>query len=128
MLVEYRSNNSGGDWWLTDNDWKNLEAAGWKVEWFKDNPGEGFFSKEKKTGRWLGALATTASFNCETPGDAMRSFEEVTGQQVSDEGCNCCGAPHSFSWGDYEYASGEGCLEYLYPNKKLKSLREFMEE
>lgn len=33
MYVEYSSNNSGGHWWLEDADWKNLEAAGWKVEW-----------------------------------------------------------------------------------------------
>ena len=31
--VEYDSNNSGGNWWLDDNDWKALEAAGWKVDW-----------------------------------------------------------------------------------------------
>lgn len=31
--VEYSSNNSGGHWWLTDDDWKQLELAGWKVAW-----------------------------------------------------------------------------------------------
>ena len=33
MYVEYNSNNSGGGWWLDDQDWKALEAAGWKVAW-----------------------------------------------------------------------------------------------
>ena len=33
MYVEYITNNSGGSWWLSDDDWKALEAAGWKVEW-----------------------------------------------------------------------------------------------
>ena len=33
MYVEYSSNNSGGSWWLKDEDWKALEAAGWKVVW-----------------------------------------------------------------------------------------------
>lgn len=28
MKVTYRSNNSGGDWWLSDADWKALEAYG----------------------------------------------------------------------------------------------------
>ena len=32
MYVEYITNNSGGSWWLSDDDdWKALEAAGWKV-------------------------------------------------------------------------------------------------
>lgn len=31
--VEYRHNNSGGSWWLKDEDWKSLEDAGWWVEW-----------------------------------------------------------------------------------------------
>ena len=32
-IVEYESNNSGGDWWLSDNDWLTLARAGWMVEW-----------------------------------------------------------------------------------------------
>ena len=35
MIVEYDHNNSGGEWWLTDKDWKTLEDAGWHVEWGK---------------------------------------------------------------------------------------------
>ena len=26
MKIVYSSNNSGGSWWLSDEDWKNLEA------------------------------------------------------------------------------------------------------
>ena len=52
----YRSNNSGGGWWLNDDDWKALESAGWDVEWVK--AGDRFADEN---GRWLGALATTAS-------------------------------------------------------------------
>ncbi len=26
--IEYSSNNSGGDWWLKDEDWFALEKAG----------------------------------------------------------------------------------------------------
>ena len=33
MLVTYKSNNSGGGWWLDDKDWKALEKAGWHVIW-----------------------------------------------------------------------------------------------
>jgi hypothetical protein len=45
--VRYESNNSGGDWWLSDKDWRNLEAAGWVVAW-----------RDK---RFLAALATEAT-------------------------------------------------------------------
>lgn len=33
MYVEYNSNNSGGHWWLDDEDWLALEKAGWKIQW-----------------------------------------------------------------------------------------------
>jgi hypothetical protein len=80
-----------------------------------------------KNGRWLGALAKYASKAFETPGDAMREFEQITRQSVSDEGCNCCGAPHTFEWNN-GYASGESCLTYLFPDKKIPwNLREFLE-
>ena len=58
MKVSYSSNNSGGHWWLKDKDWKNLEKAGWTVEWAKDN----YYKKTAldSSNRWLGALATAA--------------------------------------------------------------------
>lgn len=31
--IEYDSNNSGGSFWLKDEDWKALEDAGWHVNW-----------------------------------------------------------------------------------------------
>ena len=33
---------------------------------------------------------------------AVEEFERVTGQDASDEGCNCCGQPHNFSGVDTE--------------------------
>jgi hypothetical protein len=92
--VHYNSNNSGGRWWVNNKGWKKLQKAGWV--W--DNlyrPGE--------DGTWLGAVATGASkdFEAENTLDAMRQaiaeFEAITGANVADEGCNCCGPPHSFS-------------------------------
>ena len=82
MKIVYSSNNSGGSWWLSDEDWKKLEAAGWKVAW-----------REPK---YLDALATSASKNFPSEEDAIREWEEVTGQDASDQGCECCGQPHSF--------------------------------
>ena len=79
----------------------------------------------------MGALARGAEKEFETPADAFREFEAVTGQSASDEGCNCCGAPHSFSWtnskGEWDYASGDGVLSHLYGNDQPTDLREALE-
>lgn len=123
-IVEYDSNNSGGSWWLKDEDWEALAAAGWNVHWTQpdklgslrsamDDPdykSPGPLDPRDKTGeRWLGALATAAAKEFENPRDAIEEFERVTGQDASAEGCNCCGSPHSFSYtdadGGYHYAS-----------------------
>jgi hypothetical protein len=93
MTVHYSSNNSGGSWWLTDQNWKDLEKAGWKVNWVKDDP-EGTFRRADKDGRWLGALATSASRNGLTLDEAIEEFESITGEDANAEGCPCCGSPH----------------------------------
>lgn len=87
--VTYSSNNSGGSWWLSDEDWRALEAAGWTLEPLYGG-GE----------RWLGAIATGASKDFESMREAVEEFESITGQDASDEGCNCCGNPHNFSGRD----------------------------
>lgn len=133
MIIEYSSNNSGGHWWLTDENWKKLEAAGWKVVWktldydykggacqydeegfpkLKPAGKEGFVDSD---GRWLGALATKAYRKCNSMTEAIREFEKITEKNACEEGCNCCGPPHCFSVLDgAEYASGEELLKYLY--------------
>lgn len=145
MRIEYSSNNSGGRWWLSDKDWKNLEAAGWSVHWCRDEkPIEidgrvlrSFLADE--SGRWLGALARDAHKDFNSVREAIQEFEKITGQDASDEGCNCCGAPHCFKWGravsdydgpedaEYGYCSGEECLPHLY-EKVPGSLREAVEK
>ena len=112
--VEYYSNNRGGSWWLSDDNWKDLENAGWIVAWrtldnaFED--GNYVYSKgapklvprtEKfgcdKDGRWLGALATGAyKPNCTDLDEAVREWERITGMSSTDAGCPCCGPPHRF--------------------------------
>jgi hypothetical protein len=80
--ITYSSNNSGGDWWLSDDDWKKLEAEGWKVNW--------------KPKRFLGALATTATKEFASRDEAITEWERITGQDAWDGGCSCCGNPHDF--------------------------------
>jgi len=101
--VAYDSNNSGGSWWLKDKDWKDLEEAGWHVHWAKDRSSDTIFYREiKKTGRWLGALATSActDIDAKDSNEAKRiaqiKWEGVTGKNGDEEGCSCCGQPHNF--------------------------------
>jgi hypothetical protein len=89
--IVYSSNNSGGSWWLDDEDWQNLENAGWKVRWAKDMDGYA-----DSNGRWLGALATSATRYGLSEDEAIAEWESVTGQDADAEGCDCCGQPHSF--------------------------------
>lgn len=122
--VEYDSNNSGGRWWLTDDDWRALEAAGWRVHWtslehaYTDNgeyiyedglpklvpvgEGNSGFRSLVKPGengeyRWLGALAKSAlKAGATSLRDAAAEWEQITGKSALDAGCACCGQPHYF--------------------------------
>lgn len=133
-LFEYESNNSGGYWWLKDKDWVALQKAGWKVKWYKDenNPDSIRAKTLNDEGRWLRALASRATKEFLTLKECIKEFEEVTKQDVSDNGCNCCGAPHTFNWRmkeddeQYDYAYGSNLLEYMY-NKVPKTLRDACE-
>jgi len=81
IRIRYQANNSGGDWWLSDKDWQNLETAGWKVSWGEP---------------WLGAMATEATVLAPSLDVAIADWERITGQNSSAEGCACCGQPHQF--------------------------------
>lgn len=97
MNVEYTSNNSGGHWWLTDEDWAALEKDGWHVEWVKDDEFYREYSEVRETGRWLGALARSASKDARSLKIAIAEWEFLTEQSASDRGCSCCGEPHNFT-------------------------------
>lgn len=172
MKIKLECNNSGGYWWLSDEDWKNLEKAGWKVRWFakekhpeKPDPdcksckGTGRDEKRKHAAyrcmwcfeniyayhgeRWLGGLAKKATKECKSVKDAIVEFEKITGQNITSEGCNCCGPPFTLHWGkcnveedcdckgphkDYHYASGDELLKVIYPDRKIpKTIREMLE-
>ncbi len=88
--VRYSSNNSGGSWWLDDVDWRALEAAGWEVEWVRNDP------YHNGAERWLGRLATSAKRRGLDYDAAIAEFERVTGQNAHANGCDCCGPPHNF--------------------------------
>lgn len=76
--VQYSHNNSGGVDWLTADDWKKLQEAGWIL-----SDGLGRIYSAKRIGLSLH--------------DAIVEWENVTGQDAAAEGCNCCGRPHDFT-------------------------------
>jgi hypothetical protein len=99
--IEYSSNNSGGSWWLNDDNWKALEAGGWKVHWVKDDESFTRFFKPDSEGRWLGTLAKRASKEgVRSMAEGVADWEYLTGQCSTDTGCPCCGQPHSFTFTD----------------------------
>lgn len=139
MIIEYSTNNSGGSYWLKAKDWKRLAEAGWKLFGFDnfeyDAQGK-YVRDEDGLPKRKGSLPDNPHYafkQFNTIQEALREFEELTGQDVSDEGCNCCGPPHSFNWGecgaglcscpkerphkDYQCASGDALLEYMFPGK-----------
>ena len=129
--VTYESNNSGGHWWLKDEDWEALEKAGWKVVWenleyiygdkgerIRDEDGtpklvpvgEGnsgykpLCAKQYSNGdfRFLGALARTAYRPGLSMREAVDEWERITNGCSTDAGCSCCGQPHYFTEYDDE--------------------------
>jgi hypothetical protein len=129
MLITYDSNNSGGRWWLKDEDWLALEEAGWKVDWAKDWPNDRInYGDYKKSGRdtveetipgskkkrvvespdrYLGALAREASKEVASFREGIAEWERITGEDATALGCSCCGTPHSFSSNAGEYYTPE---------------------
>lgn len=140
-LVRYNSNNSGGRWWLKDEDWIALEKVGWYVLWggypwhchSKYNwtgkrpanvtelcasaevcPGHRLFESHTEItdeNRYMDALAREAWRTGLSMGDAIREWETATGQASTALGCNCCGPPHSF-----EFEKSETESEYWSPS------------
>ena len=89
LTLEYDTNNSGGGFWLIDDNWKAMESAGWSVAW--------------PTGKGWPGVPVRATIPVKDMDDAkriVREWETITGQDAADEGCNCCGQPHNFNLKD----------------------------
>lgn len=130
-LIEYSLNNSGGRWWLENKDWDALKKSKWDIA------GHGMFIYNNEGNHVMTAkgLPKLKKINPEyysyafkrfnSIKEALCEFEKITGADITAEGCNCCGTPHSFFWnndkGDRGYCSGESCSEYLL-NEDLTTL------
>ncbi len=116
-ILAYDSNNSGGDWWLKDADWKKLSEAGWNVHWGERRHDDLLSPCQSNGKRWLGAIACKAAKKFDTARDGIEEWESITGQASSELGCNCCGPPHNFEWvcndGTTTYFHAESSGSYL---------------
>ena len=79
-MIIYQSNNSGGYWWLTDQDWLALEAAGWKVKWYRDQRDMQRYLDSD--GSCLGALACSATRSGLSLDASIAEFERITGKSA----------------------------------------------
>ena len=91
MRITYSPNNSGGDWWLTETQWKSMEAAGWNVYWEE----------------FLGSPAREATIEAHSMQDAIDVWVRATGANPDEPGCDCCGQPHYFRIDSTAYTDEE---------------------
>lgn len=101
--VVYDSNNSGGGWWLSDEDWIALHDAGWRLqakELDANNRLVWGVDPRNPTDRWLGAITTSARKAFASTDEGIAEWRRIVNQDPDEEGCECCGPPHSFM--DYD--------------------------
>ncbi len=98
ISVEYSSNNSGGSFWLSDDNWLALYDAGWELRDNKDYSWGVDPRAMKDEDRYFGSeITTSARKDFDSMREAVEEWESLTGGNVADEGCNCCGPPHYFT-------------------------------
>jgi len=99
MKIRYSTNNSGGNYWLSEKNWYELQRAGWEIlELTKDEYGYGR------------TLCHEAFLDCSSVEEAKASFQQATGLNPTTRGCSCCGMPHQFTEEDEKEAPTQ---EYL---------------
>jgi hypothetical protein len=79
-MIRYYSRYSAG-YYMEDDDWFNLEIAGWKVDWIT------------KPGEPLAEFAWREGLSLE---EAILEWKTITGGDPNEPGCSCCGSPHEF--------------------------------
>lgn len=110
QTFEFYENNSGGYYRLNHEDYLRLEAAGWKARSF--NMRKSLDSRESGDDTYCGDDMSVAEAKAQGDSSpymkkdfesiraAVEEWEEITGKDFFDQGCNCCGAPYRISSDD----------------------------
>jgi hypothetical protein len=138
--VKYSPNNSGGSWWLKDQDWKALEQEGWVIDWYATREPTSYRPDPYPDGRWFDSLAAGALIETDDePLIIIQAWEKTTNQDASAEGCNCCGEPHTFrvsvanpdktdGWELVDHYSGQDIARLYYGDNAPTNYREALEQ
>ena len=103
FIVCMSENNSGGSFYLSKEDYRRLEEAGWELDRNEDS-----YRVKYHDGHPDHAYRTVFS-NSEDQAyeEAVGEFEAVTGAYRYLEMCNCCGQNFWFNVEEDEYTSEE---------------------
>jgi hypothetical protein len=86
--VELNQNNSGGYWWLSDEQVDALLADGWFID--------GSNTYRMREGKRALNLSIDLPVTTGAVEIAMIEFQRVTGEDPNAIGCTCCGPPFHF--------------------------------
>lgn len=142
MKIIYSSYSDYKHWPLSHQDWLNLEKNGWSVDWFANMQEKPVSIREfdclDSDSKWSkvkidilqGVWAISASKDFKSIGDAIREFEKITKQDVS-ETVPFSLSPHCFfveteRRSDFCY-SGENLLRFLFKKHTKKTKRQLLE-
>ncbi len=85
VTTEFSENNSGGEWWLSGENYIALKEAGW--DWAGSHKAEyttEVHALSMKEARTVGTMR------------AIESWETATRKDSDAQGCPCCGPPFRF--------------------------------
>lgn len=118
--VNFSENNSGGSWWLKQKDYDALAAAGWDIDGRRlsvRDPAEPDCPRSATL--MVTVQAETERRACSIAEErAIESWEQATGYDSNEEGCNCCGPPYQiYCWSadECDVPPGETEDERVYP-------------
>ena len=94
VRVVFNENNSGGSWWLREEQYQKLFDAGWKPgRWRYGDEGKGYGGAVKiiVLDAVDAKLAERQAYDL-----AITEWEHLTGENHNEVGCTCCGPPYQF--------------------------------